>query len=259
MKIKLTIILFFILNSIAFGQGVEFEFMTLSRALERSKEENKIIFLHNGEHCGWGAKSIKSLESSIEAGKFFNDNFINIRPKNEYEIDAVFSISDSPRYFFITPEGEINMMVSLYHKPEKLIKLGAKVLEGKVIKPNISMYTGKMYPKNKETLKMLSCTMRAHLALNISDTINYSEIDKNLLDKIINPDLTALKLELHNSYDYGKYYYNQFLMVLVNEINGEKQKSKDLAEEIFSQYPIKDHKMARKLTDEVLLRAIENH
>jgi len=257
-RIKLTFCFLFLLNTIVFGQGIDFEFMTIKEALLKAKKENKIIFLHNGEHCGYGQRSIKVLEASAEAGTFFNQNFINIRPKKEYEIDAIFSVTDSPRYFFINPDGNIVMMISTIRKPAKLIKLGKKVLQGKIIKPNLLMYTNKMYPKSKKTLKMLSSTLQAHLAFNFPKNIDYAVVDNKFIDKINNPDLGVINSKLQESYSNGEYYYNQFLMVLIHELNGEKQKSRNLAKKILAQYPHMEWKKSRILTDNILLYLMEN-
>ncbi|MCF7802476.1 MAG: hypothetical protein K9N34_10735 [Candidatus Marinimicrobia bacterium] len=72
MNIKFRTILsvLFLINTLAYGQGVKFEFMTLKESIDKAKKENKIVFLHKGEHCGYGIRSIETLENSKQAGVF---------------------------------------------------------------------------------------------------------------------------------------------------------------------------------------------
>jgi hypothetical protein len=259
MNIKFRIILsvLFLINTLAYGQGVKFEFMTLKESIDKAKKENKIVFLHKGEHCGYGIRSIKTLENSQQAGDFFNKHFINVRPKNESEIDAIFSNSYSPIYYFISPDEEVLMMIGSEKKPEKLIKLGKKILKGKIIKPNWwGLYTAGMYPKNKKTLKMLSYSMQAHLILNLPDSI-YADTTFNIRDKIQVSDIENCRVQLLKSLNIGEYYYNRFLLALIYYKSGEKKNSKELAQNIMDKYPHKDYLKSRTMTDNFLTGIIE--
>lgn len=259
MKHCCTIFLLLVFHLIAFGQGVEFNEMTINESLNSAKKEHKHVFIHIGENsCSWGNYSFKVLQASKEAGSFFNKNFINTTTKNKYEYDLVFAITDSPRYFVITPNGKLVLMLSTYKKPERLIRLGQKVLKGKIIKPNSGMYTDKMYAKNIKTLEMLSYTMQAHQLFNFSSDIDYSDADYKLMESFSISDLESCNERLQASFQYGEYYYNQFLMVLIYEISGEREESKKLAKEILDEYPPKEYYKYRVLTDDILLNIIEN-
>ncbi|MCF7802477.1 MAG: hypothetical protein K9N34_10740 [Candidatus Marinimicrobia bacterium] len=149
------------------------------------------------------------------------------------------------------------MMIGSEKKPEKLIKLGKKILKGKVIKPNWwGLYTAGMYPKNKKTLKMLSYSMQAHLILNLPDSI-YTNTTFNILDKIQVSEIENCRVQLLKSLDIGEYYYNRFLLSLIYYKSGKKKKSKELAQSIMDKYPHKDYLKSRTMTDNFLMGIIE--
>ncbi len=196
--------------------------MSLNEIIETAKAENKYVFLIYGfNQCGFGMKSFQELQSDTIINNFMNLNFINAILSDRYverEFDALFSIMDFPRYFFFSPEGEIVMMRSNYHSPKKIEKYARRVMKGKIIKPNLLMYTGKAYPKNRKTLKMLTHTMNAYLILHrngFSLTNRDSFADITLTED----EMNDFNNEINTSFDFGEYFTNKLLRDLEIKTN----------------------------------------
>jgi thioredoxin-related protein len=214
--------LLFLIPILSRGQAVKFKDVSLSEIIETAKAEKKFVFLIYGfNKCGYGMKSFHELQSDTIINDFMNSNFISVilsDSYNENEFEALFSIMDFPRYFFFSPEGELVMMRSTYHSPNRIRKQAQRVLKGKIVRPNILMYAGKAYPKNRKTLKMLSHTMNAYLILNrngfsFTDRDSFSGIT---LDEVEKSDFDN---EINRSFDSGEYFINKLLRDIKIAVN----------------------------------------
>ncbi len=215
---KVTFILLILFSFETFGQGVIFNEMSIDSIINKAKNENKYVFLLYGiNQCGYARKSYNELMTDSTISDYMNENFINVilaDSFNEREFIALLAIMDAPRYFFISPDGEIVMMRSNYHRPKKVKRYGERVLKGRIIRPNLFMYTGKMYGKNRATLSMLTHTMNAYLKLRrhgfaLTDGTTHSGLvlSRSEFDYINN--------EINKSFEYGEYPTNKF----INELN----------------------------------------
>lgn len=206
-------------HAYAFCQGIHFKPANVGSLPQITELERKPLFLLFGvHHCSWSTKSLAELKRDTTIDDFMNQHFVNVYFENkeeEIEFMQLFDIKDFPRYFIVTPAGEIRMMRSSYCNPKKIKLLASKVLKGKTLKPNLLMHTGGVYKKRKSTLKMLSHTCNAYFRLAqygflIRDKSTYS----NLM-MLSNDDRSFVHEEIQNSLLFGQYSTNTLLQKLL--------------------------------------------
>jgi hypothetical protein len=159
-----------LLSSEILAQGLKFQKTSADSLFIIPELEGKPAFLVAGiHHCGYSVKSINELAQDSIVDEFMNENFVNLyfpTRESESEFLKLFDIKDYPRYFFISPEGEVLAMRATYKKPKKVKKMAEKILKGRRLKPNILMYAGKAYKKRRATLDMLTHTAQAYKVLH---------------------------------------------------------------------------------------------
>ncbi len=91
--------------------GIEFFHGTYVEALEKAKTENKLIFMDAfAEWCGPCKRMAATTFKEAKVGKFFNDNFINVKMDMEKgegpTLGRKFDVAAYPTLIFINEKGE---------------------------------------------------------------------------------------------------------------------------------------------------------
>lgn len=118
------------------GEGIQFFEGTWDEALALAKQENKLIFLDvYATWCG-PCKVLKAKTfPDVEAGKYFNDNFINLTLDGEkgegIKVAKQLNVRAYPSLFILNADGEPIVFYAGYLKPDELIQLGKAGIENK--------------------------------------------------------------------------------------------------------------------------------
>ncbi|AFL84429.1 thioredoxin domain protein [Belliella baltica DSM 15883] len=276
-------LLFFVLAFHSFGQGVDFQSITIKEALKKAREENKHVFVMFGTtHCGYSMQAFFKLGNSKEVGEFMNDKFINVAYANPEGIKAKtmgelfeFSTSESfvklenneevlftnyfvsPNFLFLDPEGNITYFFTGSRKIEKrIMKAAQKGLNSEMQTPLLfrTYFNNKMYPKTKRSLRMLSEGMLVYHQLEMPENLDYSDPQSISWGDIILPkENQALATKhLENSLTKGDHYFNQFLAAVIYDKTGNPEKASVYAQNAINNYPKHWSKKKRELIDELL-------
>jgi thioredoxin-related protein len=108
-------ILFFLLvltANLLNAQGIEFFHGSFSEALEKAKQEEKLIFLDAyASWCGPCKRMSSTVFTQQEVGDYFNNTFINMKIDMEKGegpgLSNQFKVTAYPTLLFISPKGEI--------------------------------------------------------------------------------------------------------------------------------------------------------
>ena len=115
-KIWISLILLFSLTLPAAaqeGEGIRFFHGTWEEALQKAKQENKMIFVDcYTVWCGPCAYMAKNVFTLKEVGDFFNEHFICLKSEMEREKDGImlkerYNVVAYPTFLFITSEGYV--------------------------------------------------------------------------------------------------------------------------------------------------------
>jgi thioredoxin-related protein len=115
------------------SQGVEFFQGTWKDALEKARQEDKLLFVDAyAKWCGPCKVMSKNVFPIPEVGDFFNKNFINLKLDME-ESDGVtfgfkYPVSAYPTMYFIDGEGKVVKVTKGGRKADALIELGQEAL-----------------------------------------------------------------------------------------------------------------------------------
>lgn len=112
MKNLVTLLLTVITFSVAQAQGIDFFHGTFAEALEKAKKENKLIFMDAyAEWCGPCKKMAATVFKDEKVGKFFNDNFINVKMDMEKgegpNLSGKYNVAAYPTLLFINGKGDL--------------------------------------------------------------------------------------------------------------------------------------------------------
>lgn len=110
-KFLLFVVAFFMLQMGAFAQ-TNFEELTLEKALEKSKKENKLVFVDT--YTSW-CMPCKYMANTIfpkkEMGDYLNERFVCVKFNTEEgegaEIMKRYEISAFPTFLILNSEGEV--------------------------------------------------------------------------------------------------------------------------------------------------------
>ena len=91
--------------------GIEFFHGTYTEALEKAKTENKLVFMDAfAEWCGPCKRMAATTFKEAKVGKFFNENFINVKMDMEKgegpELSRKYDVAAYPTLLFINEKGE---------------------------------------------------------------------------------------------------------------------------------------------------------
>lgn len=120
-------------NPFSTSKGIAFENITFSQALEKAKQEDKIIFIDAYTTWCGPCKMMKKTVFPVGAlGKFYNKNFINLAidmEKNEGPTLAqMFDVRAYPTLIFINQNGQVVLHEEGYKSAGRLIEMGEEVL-----------------------------------------------------------------------------------------------------------------------------------
>lgn len=119
------------------NEGIHFFEGTWEEALQKAKEENKMIFMDcYGSWCGGCVQMEKKIFPLKEVGDFYNKNFICLKRNMDEEgenamLKKRFDIVGYPTFVFTSSEGYITWQGAGYMEAEQFIALGKKALSMK--------------------------------------------------------------------------------------------------------------------------------
>ena len=117
------------------GEGIRFFEGTWEEALQKAKEENKLIFMDcYSTWCGPCAQMVRKIFPIKEVGDFYNKNFICLKRNMEKEegngiaLQKRYDVVGYPTYLFITGEGYLTWQDAGFMEADKFIALGRKAI-----------------------------------------------------------------------------------------------------------------------------------
>jgi len=114
--------------------GIEFFQGTWKEALEKSKQENKPIFLDiSASWCGPCKMLKRNTFSNKEVGAYFNERFVNVALDGEIgegkDLANQLAIRGYPSLFVMDNNGKTLDATAGYHDPKALLKFGESGLK----------------------------------------------------------------------------------------------------------------------------------
>ena len=118
------------------AQGIEFFHGTYSEALEKATKENKLIFMDAfAEWCGPCKRMAATAFKEERVGKYFNDNFINVKMDMEKGdgpgLQRKYDVTAYPTLLFLNGKGDVVHKSVGGQSGEQLLAL-ARVAAGKM-------------------------------------------------------------------------------------------------------------------------------
>ena len=125
------------------AEGVQFEHGSWGEALKKAQKEDKIIFLDAyTTWCGPCKWMSANVMTQPEVGKFYNDNFVNVKMDMEkgegVDLAKKYKVGAYPTLAFINGKGEMVWRVAGALEAKEFIALGQKILNG--VEPVQKMY-----------------------------------------------------------------------------------------------------------------------
>ena len=130
MKYFITVFLFIMIGSFSImAQGIDFSAQEWDEVLEQAKAEDKIVFVDAyTEWCGPCKKMSKQVFTSKKLGKFYNDNFINVKVDMEKgngpQLGKSYNVFVYPTLLFVDGLGNLVHRVAGYQDVEQLLAEG---------------------------------------------------------------------------------------------------------------------------------------
>jgi thioredoxin-related protein len=117
------------------SEGIEFFAGDLDMAVEKAKNENKMIFMDiSTSWCGYCKKLKAYTYTDEEVGNFFNKHFINLSFDAEkgkgIEIRKKYAANSFPTLVFLDKEGNLIYKTMGYRNAQNFLKLARKVVSG---------------------------------------------------------------------------------------------------------------------------------
>lgn len=127
-------IFFSFISFALFSQGIEFVQIKWQEALEKAKQENKLLFVDSyAQWCGPCKRMAKYEFVKPEVGDIYNSNFVNLKldmeTKNGRTFDSKYPVSAYPTMFFLNGDGEVVKKVKGGKKAQQLISMAQSVLK----------------------------------------------------------------------------------------------------------------------------------
>lgn len=139
MKYTLLLLLFLFNLSFAHTQtvvpsGIEFTKSSWKKILTQAKAENKMVFLD--AYTNW-CRPCKKMDAEVfsdrKVGRFYNDNFVNVKMNMEkgegIPLAIQYKIKSYPSLMFFNAEGDIMHRIAGYQTVPQFIELGQVALD----------------------------------------------------------------------------------------------------------------------------------
>jgi len=208
----------FILRGPISAQGIEFFHGTWDEALEKSKAEERPIFVDcYTTWCGPCKRMAKQVFTQPAVGEFYNDNYINVKIDMESKMGRKFGskypVQAYPTLYYIDAAGEVLHKIKGGQKAEGLLQMGKFVLgkvdysadyakqyeEGDRDPELILNYVKALNKSNKSSSKVANEYLRSQKDLNTEFNQNFifeavSEADSRIFDLMIENKANIVKV-----------------------------------------------------------------
>lgn len=199
--------------------GIEFTEKSWEEVLEMAAENETGIFLDAyASWCGPCKHMVKNVFTQYEVGKFYNENFINVKLDMEKDVDGKrlaqkYNVSVYPTYLYFDSSGELIHMAVGAKKGPEFINDGATAIDENInLKGLMDKY--QEGEADKETLSLLTMSLaKANLGYEevmedyMSQIKSSKKLDKSDLDFIYNftdnidSDAFKILMENRNQFD----------------------------------------------------------
>lgn len=121
------------ITSFGFSQGIDFYKGSWAEALEKAKEEQKIIFVDAyATWCGPCKRMAKTVFTDKAVGEFYNAHFINMKLDMErgdgLQFRSTFSVTAYPTLFFIDWNGKLIQKIKGAKPVDAFLELGNHII-----------------------------------------------------------------------------------------------------------------------------------
>lgn len=251
---KLVLLLITLLSPLVFwAQGILFETGTFAAALDKAKEENKIVFLDvYTTWCGPCKQMAANLFPNVEAGKLYNKHFVNYKIDAEkgegIEVAAKYKIQGYPTNLFLKPDGDVvytvmgagdlvwflengNVAIAEAKDPLQWADYEAKLNGSKVDKEFLKNYLVKGKRLGKNTDKGLDHYVEKHIGKKVKDEdinflLEYNQTMDNKAYALLDKHKAAVnKVKEAEVPNFFKYYTESLVPGTIEKLADQKNEA----------------------------------
>ncbi len=248
---KLVLLLMVLLSPLMFwAQGILFETGTFTAALDKAKQENKIVFLDvYTTWCGPCKQMAANLFPNAEAGKLYNKHFINYKIDAEkgegIEVAAKYKIQGYPTNLFLKPDGSVvytvmgagdlawflengNVAIAEAKDPLQWADYEAKLNGSKVDKEFLKNYLAKGKRLGKNTDKGLDHYVEKYIGKKVKDEdinflLEYNQTMDNKAYALLGKHKAAVnKVKEAEVPNFFKYYTESLVQGTIEKLAEQK-------------------------------------
>ncbi|RYD98615.1 MAG: thioredoxin [Sphingobacteriales bacterium] len=250
------LVLFFIalLSSLVFwAQGILFETGTFAAALDKAKQENKIVFLDvYTTWCGPCKQMAANLFPTAEAGKLYNKHFVNYKIDAEkgegIEVAATYKVQGYPTNLFLKPDGSVvytvmgagdlawflenaNVAIAESKDPLQWSDYEARLNNSKTDKEFLKNYLVKGKRLGKNTDKGLDLYVEKYMGKKIKDAdilflLDYNQTMDNKAYTLLDKNKASVnKVKAAEVPDFFKYYTESLVPGTIEKLAEQKNEA----------------------------------